>query len=86
MAKYYVRCGRLRDVLDSRNMEQAAYRVVQTAARSRDGRFLPLSAVKELGLVTSVSERGFRDKAATCYPTHFILAEVGPFREFRRRR
>ena len=82
MAKYYVKCGRIRNVTNGASVEQAAHRVVHAAARSGDGRFLPMRALQPLGLVTAVSEIGFTDPAAVCYPTEWILREVGPFERF----
>ena len=83
MAKYYVRSGKLREVVARSSREQAAYDVVQRAARSGDGRFFPIHALQHLGLITTVSERGFQDKAATCYATDGILCRVGSFEQFR---
>ena len=83
MAKYYVRCGRVRRVLAGSSRERVAHDVVQGAARSGDGRALPMIALRGLGLVTSISERGFGDEAAMCYPTHIIINRVGPFEQFR---
>ena len=83
MAKYYVRSGKLREVVVRTSREKAAYDVVQTAARSGDGRFFPLHVLERLGLITAVGERGFNDKAATRYPTDSILCRLGAFEQFR---
>ena len=83
MAKYYVRSGKLREVVARTTREQAAYDVVQQAARSGDGRIFPLHVLEDLGLITAVSERGFQDKAAICYPTDSILCRLGAFEQFR---
>ena len=83
MAKYYVRSGKLREVVTRATREQAAYDVVQQAARSGDGRIFPLHVLEDLGLITAVSERGFEDNAATRYPTDIILCKYGAFERFR---
>ena len=82
MAKYYVRSGKLRRVVARSSREKAAYDVLQAATRSGDGRFLPMHSLQYLGLITAVGERGFQDKAATCYPTDSILWKLGAFEQF----
>lgn len=79
MAKYYVRSGCLRLIISKPTREQAAHVAIHRYARSGDGEFLPIHSLQNLGLITAVSEKGFRDRAATCYPTDMILREVGPF-------
>ena len=83
MAKYYVRSGKLRELVVRSSREEAAYDVIQQAARSGDGRIFPLHILESLGLITAVSERGFNDKAATRYPTDSILCRCGTFQQFR---
>lgn len=83
MAKYYIKCGRIRTLTNGRSREEAVHRAIHQAVRSGDGRFLPIRGLQRFGLVTTVSERGFLDTKATYYYlTHVILAEVGPFAEF----
>ena len=83
MSKYYVRSGKLRELVVRSSREKAAYDVVQAAVRSGDGRIYPLHTLERLGLITAVGERGFNDKAATCYPTDSILCQLGAFTQFR---
>ena len=84
MAKYYVRCGEVKKVIQRQSRERAAFDVVEGEARSRDGRFHDLVDLQHLGLITSVSEIGFRDRQAQRYPTHRILCRVAEFGRFDR--
>jgi len=79
MAKYYVRCGQVRRVVQRDSRERAALDVVVEEVYSGDGCARALSGLTHMGLVTSVSEHGFFSRKASFYPTHMILCRQGPF-------
>lgn len=81
MAKYYVSCGSVRRAVHRETREHAARDVVMAELASGDGRLLHVSAAMHMGLVTSVSEEGFKSRRAIYYPTYWIFLGEGPFME-----
>ncbi len=79
MGKYYVKSGRVRKIVHGPSRKKAALDVIDQETRVCDGELLPIPALSHLGLVTEVSERGFRSKDTNFYPTHCVMFRTGMF-------
>ena len=85
MPKFYVRCGKVRHVIDRPNYARAAYDTVMGHVMNDMGGLKTVWEVSHLGFITVVSEKGFRSNVhALFYPTHHILTCEGSFRHFKK--
>lgn len=71
MPKFYVRSGRFRRVIDRPDAVVAARAAVANHAFDAEG--TQSKAISQLGLLTFVSERGFRSGDFATFHTHYLL-------------
>ncbi len=75
MPKYYVKCGRVREVVDRESRERAAYDVVQAAAYSGDGR---MSICSPLNSISNACQTCFGMAGAIRGATSRNIASASP--------
>jgi hypothetical protein len=74
MPKFYVTSGKVRRVIDTSDPLIAARHVVRAHATAPTPKEHEI-AVSQLGLMTKVSERGYHNKDAMSFPTHYLMVD-----------